>query len=83
MKNITKEQAKKLAIFFAAISGVCIIFILLSVAFFFAMLHQFYFVLLFSILGSISALLLAATIVFWIFFLKIKKQDENAKSECQ
>ena len=79
MKNLTKEQAKKLAIFFAVVSGVCVLFMLLSIAFFFTMLYQFYFVLFFSILGAISGLLIAATIIYWVFFLKLKKQEDNAK----
>lgn len=75
MKNITQEQAKRIAVFFAIASGVCTLFILLSFIFFFNMLSQFYFLLYSSILAILDGLILIVAVIFWVHFLKLRKNS--------
>lgn len=75
MKNITLEQAKRISLFFAIFVGICGLFILIPFALYFTIINQFYFTLFFSILGTFGGLILIVTILFWIYFLKLRKEN--------
>ena len=68
-------RARKLSIFFAIISGLCAICMLLFFAIFINLLAQFYFVLFFSIFGGITGVFLLVAIIYWCIYAKLKKEQ--------
>ena len=81
--NRAKENARRISIFLAIISGICGILMLVCFGIYFILLNQFYYKLFFSILGGVSGVILLFAIVFWVRFLKLAKAERQTEENNQ